>query len=102
MYINFFKNASLKKIEKIVEKQHKIEEMMLRIQNDKLQNKFEKDWSELEKEKDTISASIENSEYSFNKTQNLLNQIVEMYQNPVLLWRKSDSETRKLLFRVRC
>jgi len=74
---------------------------MLRTSNEKLQDKFDHERSEIEEEKQHLINTEDTEEEMIQKTEELLEHIKELFHNPVQLWRTCDSDRRKLLFRVR-
>jgi len=98
--INFNKRSETK-LEDINARQERIENAILHTENQKLQAKFDHEWTELEEEKQTIINNTVDQDTIIKKTEEILENIKLMFQNPVQLWRNSDNDRRRMLFRVR-
>lgn len=69
-------------------RQRKLEETMLRTSHTKLYEKLEKEWSEIESEKDRITKLlVERKDYAKTKKE-LLDQTQLLFRNPLALRKK--------------
>lgn len=82
-------------------RQRKLEETMLRTSHTKLYEKLEKEWSEIESEKDRITKLlVVQKDYDKTKKE-LLDQTQLLFKNPLALRKKWSSTIRWLLIKVR-
>ena len=82
-------------------KQKELEKIMLKTSNEKLYEKFEEEWSNLEMKIEKLHRQLEQNINYDDKIQKIQKQMDYLINDPIKLWENSNPKLKKLLINVR-